>query len=480
MSTRAVLHQLVTASAEQAGVCVRPLAVRRHDHHTGQNQAIGVRCGSTRAEQCKPCAERNRAVRMDQAREGWHLTDEPDIPPIERTPSEEPRRIRSTRRRQDVADLPRVPMVDTTVGRTYQAPNGRTYRPSTFATLTMPSYGRVGPDGAPLDSDGYDYRRAARDAIHFGALVDRFWQNLRRSCGWPVQYFAAVEPQRRLAPHLHAAIRGTMPRALIRQVVAATYHQVWWPAHDVEVYGRDRPPVWDDVAGVFVDLDTGTVLPSWAEAMAGLDDDPDADPAHVVRFGTRLDVQGVVPGTKRAGGCLTYLVKYLTKTIVDCHTPDTPAAAEHERRLTEELRWTPCSQRCANWLLYGITPQDAHRELLPGSCPGKAHRRHTLGYAGRRCLVSRRWTGKTLDDYRDARREHVMRTLGAVGIRVERDTDEDPDHTRYTWSLIGPDDPNPPDRTELLLRAIAQRRRWRAQYDAARSATDDHQCEESA
>jgi hypothetical protein len=66
-----------------------------------------------------------------------------------------------------------------------------------------------------------------------------------------------------------------------------------------------------------------------------------------------------------------------------------------------------------------------------------------------------------------------MRVLGAVGIRLDRDTDEDPDHTRYTWSLVGPDDPNPPDRTELLLRAINQRRRWRAEYDRARSATDD-------
>ena len=80
---------------------------------------------------------------------------------------------------------------------------------------------------------------------------------------------------------------------------------------------------------------------------------------------------------------------------------------------------------------------------------------------------------RKLDDYRDARRAHVMRALGAIGIRVDRDTDEDPDHTRYSWALVGPNDPDPPDRIELLLRAIHQRRRWRAQYDRARSATDD-------
>ena len=195
----------------------------------------------------------------------------------------------------------------------------------------------------------------------------------------------------------------------------------------------------------------------------------------MIRFGRRgLTCKASSRVPRRAGGCLTYLVKYLTKAVAECHEPATGAAVEHERRLTEELRWTPCSSRCANWLLYGVQPEGTHAELVPGCCPGKAHRRHTLGYAGRRCLVSRKWTGKKLDDYRDARRAHVMRALGAIGIRVDRDTDEDPDHTRYSWALVGPNDPDPPDRIELLLRAIHQRRRWRAQYDRARSATDDH------
>ena len=214
------LDELVTTAAEELGVCTRPVVVRRTDTVTGETHAVGVRCGTTRAQVCRPCAERNRAVRIDQARDGWHLTEEPDVPPAVRSAPADPRRVRSTRRRQDVPDLPTVPMRATTLGRTFPTPDGKVYRPSTFATLTMPSYGPVGPDGAPVDPGTYDYRRAARDAVHFGALVDRFWQNLRRACGWPVQYFAAVEPQKRLAPHLHAAIRGTTPRRLIRQVVA--------------------------------------------------------------------------------------------------------------------------------------------------------------------------------------------------------------------------------------------------------------------
>ena len=72
--------------------------------------------------------------------------------------------------------------------------------------------------------------RAARDALHFAALFDRFIQNLRRFVGYDLQYFAAIEPQRRLAPHVHLAIRGTISRAELREVIAATYHQVWWPS----------------------------------------------------------------------------------------------------------------------------------------------------------------------------------------------------------------------------------------------------------
>ena len=54
-----------------------------------------------------------------------------------------PRRHRSTRRRQDAAPLPRRPVSPRTVGKTYTAPDGKTFRPSLFVTLTCPSYGQV-------------------------------------------------------------------------------------------------------------------------------------------------------------------------------------------------------------------------------------------------------------------------------------------------------------------------------------------------
>jgi hypothetical protein len=84
------------------------------------------------------------------------------------------RRKRSTKRRQDAAELPRRKVERRTVGKTYSAPDGSTYRPSMWLTLTLGSYGPVRPDGTPVNPDRYDYRRAAWDAVHFPRLLDRF------------------------------------------------------------------------------------------------------------------------------------------------------------------------------------------------------------------------------------------------------------------------------------------------------------------
>jgi hypothetical protein len=139
---------------------------------------------------------------------------------------------RLPRRRQDAPDLPKRRISPRTIGKTYTAKDGKTFRPSMFLTLTCPSYGRVGDDGTPADPGSYDYTGAVRDALHFAALFDRFIQNLRRVLGYDVQYFATIEPQRRLAPHVHIAMRGTLSRTELRQIIAATYHQVWWPSTD--------------------------------------------------------------------------------------------------------------------------------------------------------------------------------------------------------------------------------------------------------
>ncbi|MCA1696336.1 MAG: replication initiator protein, partial [Actinobacteria bacterium] len=83
------------ALAEQHGVCIRPLAMRRIDTTTGRIDIVPVPCGSTRQDQCPPCAEKARRLRMTQCREGWHLDAEPIIDRAK--PTEEHKELMATR-----------------------------------------------------------------------------------------------------------------------------------------------------------------------------------------------------------------------------------------------------------------------------------------------------------------------------------------------------------------------------------------------
>ncbi|WP_338774799.1 replication initiator [Nocardia vulneris] len=381
-------------------------------------------------------------------------------------------RKRSTRRRQAEPGLPRKQVGKTTVGRTYKGK----YRPSMFITLTLPSYGRIHrdgagtddkgnpvSDGAPVDPQSYDYRQAARDTIHFAALFDRFIQNYRRASGRDIQYFATVEPQRRGAPHIHIGVRGSDPHALIRQIAAATYHQVWWPHFDHEVYEGGRLPFWDYAAGRFLDPDTKAPVPTWAEALDAMDDVDELEPAHVVRFGTQVDSKGILGGTEEAGRHIGYLTKYLTKSVGDVLEPQSRRAADHYDRLHAELAKTPCSPSCGLWFRYGIVPKGAKAKTVPGVCKGKAHRRSTLGLRGRRVLVSRRWTGKDLPDHRADRTEFVRQRLAEVGISPNV-------IDGLVITPVEPGDPNVPPREHLIMAMVAQKITHRAEYATAQLA----------
>ena len=455
---------------------------------------------------CPACAERAKNLRMAQCREGWHLEHEPAPGPDPATDTQEwwienradyqarrdhagtrgedtedldellaeldgeinragmrgkvaparLRRHRSTRRRQDAPPLPRRAVDPHTVGKTYTAPGGKTFRPSLFLTLTCPSYGRVTSDGTPVDPDGYNYVAAARDALHFAALFDRFIQNLRRYLGYDVQYFAAIEPQRRLAPHVHMAIRGTISRRELREVIAATYHQVWWPATHAVRFDGDHLPVWDERKVNYLDPETGEVLPTWDQALDAIG--ADNQPSHVGRFGERFDAQGVLAGSKDAGRCIGYLTKYLTKHLGDCHKLGTDDQVRHADRLADALRWEPCSPACANWLRYGIQPKNPKPGLRPGACKGKAHRSEYLGYAGRRVLLSRKWSGKTLADHRADRRNWLIQTLGLSAT----------DPARYAWEPVAPGDRDHMPGPQRLLHVVADRMRWLQALDQAR------------
>ena len=182
-------RQVVKDLAAEHGACLRPVQLRRTEIDTGHVEQVLIPCGHTLASVCPSCAERARILRAAQCREGWHLDHEPVIDPDPATEDQRdagsptgprrkqagtcwparawipaswtsgsaswtrrspmpgfaatslparPRRHRSTRRRQDAAPLPRRTVNARTVGKTYTAPDGKTFRPSLFVTLDLP------------------------------------------------------------------------------------------------------------------------------------------------------------------------------------------------------------------------------------------------------------------------------------------------------------------------------------------------------
>ena len=178
----------------------------------------------------------------------------------------------------------------------------------------------------------------------------------------------------------------------------------------------------------------------------------------MARFGPKFDAQGVLAGTRAAKRCIGYLTKYLTKQLGRCHQADTPAQADHVARLTDALRYEPCSPTCANWLRYGITPKNPRTGLTPGMCNGKAHRAEHLGYAGRRVLTSRKWSGKTLADHRAARKAWLTAMFDLPAT----------DTARYRWERVTPADPDAMTPVRKLLHVLDDRTRWQTALAEAR------------
>lgn len=165
---------------------------------------------------------------------------------------------------------------------------------------------------------------------------------------------------------------------MIRQVVKATYVQLWWPRFDTPVYVQ-RTPVWD--GSDYCDPDTGEILPTWQQALDRCEADPGGRPGHVMRFGTQVDIAGIIAPSPDADRAVRYLTKYLTKSIASTYVDDTPDLAReaHIDRLHAELRWLPCTPTCANWLRYGIQPDQPGPGLKAGRCASPAHDRENLG-----------------------------------------------------------------------------------------------------
>ena len=75
-------------------------------------------------------------------------------------------------------------------------------------------------------------------------------------------------------------------------------------------------------------------------ALDHMDADPDARPAHVLRFGAQLDMQGVIP--EQADRAVRYLTKYLTKAIGETYTDP------EDRDDAYEAHIDGCTANCAS------------------------------------------------------------------------------------------------------------------------------------
>ena len=169
----AVLASITTDMAREmavnAGVCVRPMMRRVSTATPAPSHGCRSPAARPGKRSAHPAPAKPGCCGCSNAPKAGTATPNPTTPgqPTDgRRPgrdddqdddesSEGSRRVRSTRRRQDAPDLPRVPMENRTVGRTFAAADGQEYRPSMFLTLTLPSYGPVrtgtGRTGRPGD-----------------------------------------------------------------------------------------------------------------------------------------------------------------------------------------------------------------------------------------------------------------------------------------------------------------------------------------
>jgi hypothetical protein len=109
--------------------------------------------------------------------------------------------------------------------------------------------------------------------------------------------------------------------------------------------------------------------------------------------------------------------------------------------------------------------------MLAGHCPGPAHERDNLGLGGRRVLVSRHWSGKTVARHKADRAEIVRAALEEAGIDPE-DHDElsaSGSDGRWQWEVVGRSRVDDHTYTAAIAQAIETRQRWRRQYETAKT-----------
>ena len=372
-------------------------------------------------------------------------------------PATTARRHRSTRRRQDSPDLPRRKMAPGTIGKTYTSPGRQDVPPVDVPHLDLPQL-RAGPRGRhpgrpgrlrlPVGGAG---RAALRGAVRPVHPEPAPLPRLRRPVLRRHRTAAAPRPARphRDPRHLlpHRAAPG--PRRDLSPGLVAARTEV--------KYADGELPVWHEASGNYLDPATGELLPTWDQALDAIGD--------ARRAAARGQVRGQVRRPGRPGRITRHQPVHRLPDQVPHQAPRRlPPGPDRPPSTTTPSGW---SRRCATsrarrgartGCATASSPRTPAPACAPGYCRGKAHRREHLGYAGRRVLVSRKWSGKTLADHRADRKAWLLATLGIP----------DTDPARYTWEPVTPGDPDHMPPAQRLLHVVADRQRWHAALTEAR------------
>ena len=142
----------------------------------------------------------------------------------------------------------------------------------------------------------------------------------------------------------------------------------------------------------------GVPLTTWEEALDRARRRPGRRPAVVMRFGSQVDIKGIIAPSADADRAIRYLTKYLTKAVAETYTDaERPGPRLRGRTSTGSTTRSvclPCSPECGNWLRYGIQPKNAGPGLAPGWCA----RRPTTGRTSASAAAASRSRGVVRQD----------------------------------------------------------------------------------
>ncbi len=113
--------------------------------------------------------------------------------------------------------------------------------------------------------------------------------------------------------------------------------------------------------------------------------------------------------------------------------------------------------------------------MIPGHCDKRVHWPERCGYGGRRVLVSRHWTGKTLAEHAAERRDAVSVVMEAAGYDMPEGCSatelRDDGEPRWIYEPINPGELPGDQYQQALIASVARRVAWREQYQRARDGT---------